>query len=234
MCLYPKLIKNPKYRPNKKNNYNPPICEDDRVLYVPVGCGNCIECRKQKKREWQIRMNEEIKHDRTGKFITLTFSNEELDKLIQETGIQESNAVATIAVRRFLERWRKKYKKSVKHFLITELGHNGTERIHLHGILFTNEKTEIIQDIWKYGIIWIGQYTNEKTINYIMKYITKVDEDHKGFKAVILTSAGIGKQYTENKHKKDKNKYQGDKTDETYRLPNGAKSALPIYYRNKK
>ena len=33
--------------------------------------------------------------------------------------------------------------------------------------------------------------------------------------------------------KKDKNKYQGDKTDETYRLPNGAKSALPIYYRNK-
>ena len=104
------------------------------------GCGNCMECRKQKKREWQIRMNEEIKNDRTGKFITLTFSNEELQKLIQETGIQESNAVATIAVRRFLERWRKKYKKSVKHFLITELGHNGTERIHLHGILFTNEK----------------------------------------------------------------------------------------------
>ena len=66
-----------------------------------------------------------------------------------------------------------------------------------------------------------------------MKYITKVDEDHKGFKSVILTSAGIGKQYTENKHKTSKNKYQGDKTDETYRLPNGAKSALPIYYRNK-
>ena len=49
MCLYPKPIENPKYRPNKKNNYNPPTCEDDRVLYVPVGCGNCIECRNQKK-----------------------------------------------------------------------------------------------------------------------------------------------------------------------------------------
>ena len=35
------------------------------------------------------------------------------------------------------------------------------------------------------------------------------------------------------KHKTSKNKYQGDKTDETYRLPNGAKSSLPIYYRNK-
>ena len=117
------MIKNPKYLPNKKNKNNPPEITDERVKWVPVGCGNCMECREQKKREWQIRMNEEIKHDRTGKFITLTFSNEELDKLIQETGIQESNAVATIAVRRFLERWRKKYKKSVKHFLITELGH---------------------------------------------------------------------------------------------------------------
>ena len=154
MCLYPKLIKNPKYRPNKKNNYNPPICEDDRVLYVPVGCGNCIECRNQKKREWQTRMNEEIKHDNTGQFITLTFNNEELQRLTEETGIQESNAVATLAVRRFLERWRKKYKKSVKHWLVTELGHNGTERIHLHGILFTKENKETIENIWKYGKIW--------------------------------------------------------------------------------
>ena len=82
------MIKNPKYLPNKKNNNNPPEITDERVKWVPIGCGNCMECRKQKKREWQIRMNEEIKHDRTGKFITLTFSNEELDKLIQETDIQ--------------------------------------------------------------------------------------------------------------------------------------------------
>ena len=88
MCLYPKLIKNPKYRPNKKNNYKAPIFEDERVLYVPVGCGNCIECRNKKKREWQTRMNEEIKHDSTGQFITLTFSNEELEKLTEETGIK--------------------------------------------------------------------------------------------------------------------------------------------------
>ena len=87
-------------------------------------------------------MNEEIKHDRTGKFITLTFSNEELDKLIQETGIQESNAVATIAVRRFLERWRKKNKKSVRHWLVTELGHKNTEHLHLHGIIWTDYKKE--------------------------------------------------------------------------------------------
>ena len=49
MCLYPKLIKNKKYLPNKKNNWNPPKCEDYRVLYVTAACGKCLECRKQKQ-----------------------------------------------------------------------------------------------------------------------------------------------------------------------------------------
>ena len=49
MCLYPKLIKNKKYVANKKNGGIIPEVEDDRVLYVPVGCGNCIECKKKKK-----------------------------------------------------------------------------------------------------------------------------------------------------------------------------------------
>ena len=40
MCLYPKMIKNPKYLPNKKNNNNPPEITDERVKYVPVGCGD--------------------------------------------------------------------------------------------------------------------------------------------------------------------------------------------------
>ena len=69
MCLYPQLIKNPKYKATKKNGYKAPLIKDDngnylidpRTLYVPVGCGNCIECRKQKARQWQVRINEEQK-----------------------------------------------------------------------------------------------------------------------------------------------------------------------------
>ena len=232
MCLYPKFVKNPKYIPNEKNKGKPPEIKDKRTAYVPVGCGNCIECRRQKKREWQIRMNEEIETNKNGKFITLTFSNEELQKLTDETGITESNAIATIAIRRFLERWRKKYKKSVRHWLVTELGHKGTERIHLHGIIFTDESNETIEEIWKYGIIWVGKWVNSQTINYIIKYITKIDEDHKGFKPVILASAGIGNRYTTTENAR-KNKYKEKETNEAYRLPSGAKSSLPIYYRNK-
>ena len=50
MCLYPRLIKNPKYKENKKNGGVIPAFLDERVLAVPIGCGECIECRKQKRR----------------------------------------------------------------------------------------------------------------------------------------------------------------------------------------
>ena len=43
MCLYPRFMKNPKYKPNKKNGGKPPKITDKRVEYVPVGCGKCIE-----------------------------------------------------------------------------------------------------------------------------------------------------------------------------------------------
>ena len=48
MCLYPRLIKNPKYKPNKKNGGQVPPILDSRVLAVPIGCGKCLECKKQK------------------------------------------------------------------------------------------------------------------------------------------------------------------------------------------
>ena len=63
MCLYTKYITNKKYQPNKKNNFRAPVCKDRRLLLVPAKCGRCIECRKARKREWVIRLNEEIKNN---------------------------------------------------------------------------------------------------------------------------------------------------------------------------
>ena len=61
MCLYPRLIENRKYKRNKKNGWSVPPINDQRVRYVPVGCGKCMECRKQKAREWQVRLQEDLK-----------------------------------------------------------------------------------------------------------------------------------------------------------------------------
>lgn len=240
MCLYPRFIKNPKYLPNKKNNNNPPACTDWRVMFVPVGCGKCIECKKQKARQWQVRLNEELKEDNKTYFVTLSFSPKELEQLAADKTLHrtlteiktiECNAVAALAVRRFLERWRKKNKKSVKHWLITELGDKFTERIHIHGLIWT-EKPQEIENIWKYGNVWIGDYVTNKTINYIVKYCTKVDIKHKTYEPQIFCSAGLGKRYI-NTFDAKQNKYKPNQTKEYYRLPNGQKINLPIYYRNK-
>lgn len=243
MCLYPRLMKNKKYIPTKKNGGQVPPVYDQRVLAVPIKCGQCMECRKAKKTEWTVRLSEDIKRNKNAKFITLTFNNKSYTKIGEERkndlkGYELDNYIATKAVRMFTERWRKIYKKTLRHWLVTELGHNGTENIHLHGIIWTDEKVETVVEKWGYGYMWPRynwneNYVNEKTINYIVKYTTKIDEKHKNYKSIILTSNGIGKGY-ENSYNAKNNKYNTNKeTDERYQTREGLEMALPIYYRNK-
>lgn len=232
MCLYPKLIENRKYKANKKNGGVIPAINDNRILWIPVKCNKCMECMKQKSREWQVRLQEEIKGNKMKNyFVTLTFSNESIKEIgedINLEGYEKDNEIAKIGMRRFLERWRKKYKVSVRHWFVTELGQKGTENIHMHGIIMTNEDKAEIEKIWKYGMVWIGEYVNARTINYIIKYVSKTDTLHKEYIPKILTSAGIGNTYNARE-----NKYNEKETKEYYRLNNGSKINLPIYYRNK-
>jgi len=239
MCLYPKMIENPRYKINKKNKGNIPILADSRLLHVPIGCGRCIECRKNKAREWAARLSEDIRENTNGIFVTLTFSDESYKELLNELEIvpeslyKQDNAVAALAVRRFCERWRKKYGKSVRHWLVTELGGTKTERIHIHGLIWTDEK-QMIRNKWDYGWVWLGDYVSERTINYIVKYLNKVDAKHKNYTPKMMTSSGIGKAYLSRADSK-RNKYNKEtgKTFEGYVMRSGFVKKLPQYYRNK-
>lgn len=230
MCLYPRIGRNPKYVPNKKNGGIIPPFKDPRVLAIAIGCGECIECMRKKKREWKVRLTEELKTDRNCTMVTLTFSNESITKLYNDKRINNlkgyalDNAAATLAVELFYERWRKKYGKPIKRWLVTELGHKGTENIHLHGILWSKDKKEITEK-WQYGHVHYGWYMSERTINYSTKYIMKQDPKHKAYKPIILVSNGMGKKYTDSEQAKLKK--------ETYTDYKGYKTAIPIYYRNK-
>lgn len=246
MCLYPTLIKNPKYLPNKKNGGYPPKLTDRRAEWVPIGCGNCIECRKQKANSWRVRLERELQQDQfKGVFVTLTFSDESLKKIEDYINRNEENAfenltkyektnkIAKTAVKLFRERWRKKYRKSIKHWLVTELGHEGTQRLHLHGILFCNQTKKEIEQTWQYGWIYCGTYCNKKTINYIVKYVTKLDKIHTDYKQIILTSPGIGNCDYEKSYEGFKARFQGRKTDERYRMGDGSYRGIPMYLRGK-
>ena len=129
MCISPRLKLNPKYLPNNKNGGFPPPLLDDRVKYVPIGCGVCYECLKRKSNQWKVRLYEEVKDETEWSFVTFTFNNNSLN-LIREklsaaffkelennvdisTGevigkvpdiekMTDDNAVATYALRRFL------------------------------------------------------------------------------------------------------------------------------------
>lgn len=233
-------MRNRKYLPNKKNGGNVPVCKDKRMLSIMAKCGKCIECREERAKNWQTRLHEEMKIDKRGKFVTLTFNEEKLayawkraekkyrDKNNGEIKVTERE-VAIVATRDFLERWRKKYKKSVKHWIVAELGHENTERLHLHGILFTDESKEAIEERWQNGWVWIGDYCNERTVNYIVKYITKIDKDHPEFNPRILATEKLGWEY-KNSFEARLNKYKPEGgTDETYKLPNFGKITMPAY-----
>lgn len=232
MCLFPRIIKNPRYIPNKKNGGHPEKPKDKRTAAVAIGCGKCIECRTQLANSWRIRLSEELESNPMATMVTLTFTEESLKKLRSECEENcTENDIATLAVRRFLERWRKNYHYSCRHWLITELGHNGTERLHLHGILFCDKVQELsIEKIWGYGFIKLGTWVNLQTINYLIKYVTKIDNDHPNYEQKILCSPGIGNSYL--KKKARFNSFNDEETKEYYLTKNGHKLGLPIYYRN--
>ena len=93
-------------------------------------------------------------------FATLTFSEESLKKL--EYNEKEPNKAAQKAISLFRKRWWKKHKAPLKHWLITELGHDNTKRIHLHGIIWTKLTEEQFEKEWGYGWIFFGHEVSEK------------------------------------------------------------------------
>lgn len=86
MCLYPRQYINKKYTPTEKNGGDIPSLPkigsqadgtpiyDERVTHIQIPCGQCIECRQAKAREWQVRLSEEYKQYKYNYFITLTFA----------------------------------------------------------------------------------------------------------------------------------------------------------------
>ena len=112
-----------------------------------------------------MRLKEEVKSNEFKNmiFATFTFSEEEYSKLTKEVRgdiIKQygevqgdiDNEIAAKAIRYWSEGIRHKYGKQPRRWLITERGGNETERVHIHGIIFTNLDNDTILESWKFGI----------------------------------------------------------------------------------
>ncbi|UYL83850.1 MAG: replication initiator protein [Wigfec virus K19_81] len=253
MCVRQSLIKNRKYSMTKKNKGMVPYCNDKRQLNVLIPCKQCYICRRKKAREWRMRIAEDIKENQNAKIVTLTFNTKSLKKLAEECkgveGYELDNQICKRAVKLFRERWRKKYGKSPRHWLITELGHGETEHVHMHGIIWEDSRYKLedtllneIEKIWNYGFVGKGKkchetgrminYVDASTANYFTKYVNKIDAMHPEYKQIILTSAGIGKAFLYSQKAKD-NRYQGKETNQMYNVDNGGVLPMPEYFRKK-
>ena len=125
----------------------------------------------------------------------------------------------------------------MKHWCVTEKGHIRTRRIHLHGIFYApNGMTQfklinILRNNWIDGYCYNGKYCNEKTINYVSKYMTKRDEDNPEYTGKVLCSPGLGAGYI--KRIGERHIWKGEETKEDYYTRQGTLIALPKYYKYK-
>lgn len=230
-CVIPIRIINPHYRKiADEQNEDVYTYESHIDFYIDVPCGQCINCLKQRGSSWSLRLNLEYKYltpvqQRNSYFVTLTLSDDYI------------NEDKSMLIRRFLERIRKKCKRSVKHWIINEFGEN-TQRYHFHGILFDIPfpRHELLS-YWKYGFIDIKPLTPRR-VGYVTTYINK---NLKGtpykvqppeLKQTIWCSPGLGKQVVNDKKVTNHLHVNDRPTPFMYNLSNRIQ-ALPRYLRQK-
>ena len=101
----------------------------------------------------------------------------------------------------------------------TEKGHTNTRRIHIHGLYYAThgetkwQLTKTLYENWIDGYRFYGSYVNERTINYVSKYMTKKDEDNPDYIGIVLCSKGLGANYAKRmayKHEWNKEKNYRD------------------------
>lgn len=234
-CINSRTIANPHYKPNKGNGFVEQKPRDKRLGGVEIPCGYCEWCVRRRRKEWKQRIHEEARNNAYGYgyFITLSLSDESMDELIEIAKTDEVNECAKVAVRRFTERWRKKYGKAPRHWMVAEIGTKSTERLHFHGLLWcSKEEIATLAEIWGKGNVWAEKARGEQTANYIVKYITKPDPKHPGLRMRMYVSQKIGAGYLDTTRAK-RARFNGRKTEAWYYGADGKRAGMAAYYRRR-
>lgn len=196
-------------------NWMQGIGQDDDVKvkvtspYIYAPCRRCPACLRRRSFEWRGRLIREYEYWKMqGKktaFITLTFdSNSVNDAQAQYKGL----------VAEFFDRLRSKFRRSIRHYIISELGEK-KGRFHIHGLLFDppeelapdshfhrsksgalHGSNAILKERWQYGIVDIGFVKSLKACAYVANYVGKMKPTKQGdiYVSTIICSNGLGIQ----------------------------------------
>lgn len=197
--------------------------------YVP--CGKCNFCLASKRSDWSLRLANELKQASTAKFITLTYSDNQIPRN-PDTGM---TTFSKPDLQLFMKRLRKRVAKvsgiPLRFYTVAEYGSH-TFRPHYHSIMF-NIPLQVIAElpkIWDKGHVHVGDVT-DASINYVTKYvINRMSTDLEGRDppfSIMSTRPGIGANYL------DKAKRWHINGLKNYMVHNGEKRKLPRYYKDK-
>lgn len=182
---------------------------------IILECGICNECREEKAQKWEKRLIEEVRINPNGKAVKLNIKKENIKILSKEIegkiGYELENSIVKIAIRRYLERWRKKYKTSVKHWFITEVKETEKAELEIKGIIFTDESMKEIKAKWGYGTVEIKEKANKTEIKRLTETFKIIKTGHEKYINKVLCSDQIGGDNEELKKKRENTKKWRDK-----------------------
>lgn len=209
---------------------SPLLSHKNKFIYVP--CGKCAWCRKDKRNEWYLRFKLEMENNQFTKFVTLTYSDDQLPFYLDEETGEFGYRADKSDVQKFIKRMRKAGYQ-FKYFIVSEYAPK-TRRPHYHGLFFSDDniKDEVVRKHWQKGVT-DTQDAEEGCLKYVTKYILKGNDRDGNFK-LQSTRPAIGSNYINSKNAK--HTYRKNEDDGIYQfsLPmNGTIYPMPRYFRKK-
>lgn len=162
-------------------------------LRLTVPCGKCGACKSNRRAEWSFRLGEEFENSKNGRFLTLTYSDENIT-------YGDLPSLNKRDLQLFFKRLRKASAKicnwRIRYYAVGEYG-TDTERPHYHALVFNlhPDLWDRIDSIWGLGHVVVGDVT-DKSIHYTTKYHVNYDKGaskDKGRAPEFATMSGAGK-----------------------------------------
>lgn len=149
---------------------------------VQVGCGQCMDCRLERTRQWAVRITHEASLHASNYFITLTYKDapRSLDhehfqlffKRLRKKFAIWDPSIASWVPRYFMcgeygdKHARPHYHAAVFGLLLPDLQvYSDAQGIKLY-------TSKILSDLWTHGFVTVGQVTYESA-SYVASYCTK-------------------------------------------------------------
>jgi len=153
----------------------------DLVRRLDLPCGQCIECRLNRSREWAIRcMHEASLYDKNS-FVTLTYAPERSppNGSLRHRDFQ-------LFFKRLRRRLSRDATRAIRFYMCGEYG-PATLRPHFHALLFGYRPDDLVyyrksrqgklytsaflEEVWGNGFVTVGDVTFESA-SYVSRYIT--------------------------------------------------------------